>query len=859
MRLKKLTLNAFGPFKDKVVIDFENDKINKGLLLISGDTGAGKTTIFDAICFALYGETSGESRETGSLKSDFALPEVEPYVNLEFYYKNRYYEVKRVPEYTRPNKRGSGEVKQSQKAEFEINGIKLTKVGDVNAKLKELIGLDYKQFRQVAMLSQGEFTKFLLAPSKDKTIIFRKIFATEFYNQMQSALNEIRKSKKDEIDWVTKKIDDERKNLKPVIDVFGLNDDETISALNGKIKEDEETVSKTKEERDKKGEEKTKLFNELENQKKLNENILKYRQASESLEKLLSDNPDIEEERKKCDYNIEVAIPIAKVLDRLTKDSESLETIKTDCLKNRECLKVKENEYKENEEKFKTLENYPDEAERRNNEINELMKKDETYGNYLTKEKELADAQSECKKKSEEFKKQDAVYQDMRDKYYLNASVEIADSLEEGKPCPVCGSIDHPQKATAVGLECSKEDLEKEEEKTNDLDSQRKTFEARIEEIRKIIKGYDIPEDLDVELEKEKNAKLLEEKKVEKEKLDQEFKDLTELKQSLDSEITGYGTKIRTFEGQIKDFEKSIEDYNLELEKLYKEHNTDEEDYMSKKLDENDLSKLKSKIDDFDRKKTEFKSTIELLKEEVKDKEIVDVSEKEEQLTQVNNEFEELDKLHTGLSSTLEQLKTSTDHIIEYMEESKVIQNEFDVIKVLSDTATGDLNQKQKITFESFVQGHLMKTVLVEANKRFIKMTDSRYELKRKETDIKKSAKTGLDFSVFDSYTGKERDVSSLSGGEKFKASLALALGLSDVISNKTGGIRIESLFIDEGFGSLDSESLNQALNILYDLSGNDKLIGVISHVPELNNRIDNKILVKKTNAGSDIEIETNV
>ena len=152
-----------------------------------------------------------------------------------------------------------------------------------------------------------------------------------------------------------------------------------------------------------------------------------------------------------------------------------------------------------------------------------------------------------------------------------------------------------------------------------------------------------------------------------------------------------------------------------------------------------------------------------------------------------------------------------------------------------------------------------MEKILDEANKRFIKMTDSRYKLKRKDIETKKSGQTGLEFSVSDSYTGKERDVKSLSGGEKFKASLALALGLSDVISNNRGGIKIESLFIDEGFGSLDSESLNQALNILYDLSGNDKLIGVISHVSELKTRIDNKILVKKTNAGSGIDIETNI
>lgn len=182
MRLKKLIMQAFGPFKDKVVIDFEKDKIDKGLLLITGDTGAGKTTIFDAICYALYGNTSGDTREANSLRSDWASNYMDTYVDLEFYYKNKLYEIKRSPEYTRKKKNGIGETKQVATSEANINGKIITKLTDINKEIESLIGLDYKQFRQVAMLSQGEFSKFLLAPSLEKTTIFRKIFNTEFYD-----------------------------------------------------------------------------------------------------------------------------------------------------------------------------------------------------------------------------------------------------------------------------------------------------------------------------------------------------------------------------------------------------------------------------------------------------------------------------------------------------------------------------------------------------------------------------------------------------------------------------------------------------------------------------------------------------
>ena len=278
---------------------------------------------------------------------------------------------------------------------------------------------------------------------------------------------------------------------------------------------------------------------------------------------------------------------------------------------------------------------------------------------------------------------------------------------------------------------------------------------------------------------------------------------------------------------------------------------------QNNKLDKYELNSLKSKIDNYDSCKKEYESTIKLLESEVSGKKVIDVKEKENQLNELIELYSKNDNLYASLNATLEKLKSSTSNIKNYLKDNKQVQDEYNVIKLLSDTANGTLTGKQRITFENYVQSYFMQSVLVEANKRLIKMTDSRYELKRKEIETKLNVKTGLDFSIFDSYTGKERDVASLSGGEKFKASLALALGLSDTISNTHGGIRIDSLFIDEGFGSLDTESLNQALNILTELSSNDKLIGVISHVTELISRIDNKIIVNKTSTGSKLIIES--
>ena len=856
MRLKKLTIQAFGPFKDKTVIDFEDKKIDKGLLLITGDTGAGKTTIFDAICYALYGQTSGETRTANSLRSDWASPDMDTFVDLEFYYKNKLYEIRRSPEYSRRKKNGDGETKQAPSAEINLDGRIVTKVTDVTKEIEKLIGLDYKQFRQVAMLSQGEFTKFLLASSEEKTTIFRKIFGTEFYDLLQSKLKSNRLIKEEEIKRIKDKIDTEKKNLEPIIDVFGLSNDETISTLKNRIKEDNDTVLLTKKKRDNKNEERTKLSTELSNLNRLNKDIITYQNAKEKLNKLLLSNSNINAEKEKYDYNVKVANAITNLLDGLNKDSKSLEDKKNKEVQNKKDLETKQKEYKEKEEQFKKLDNYSKDLDILNKNINDLLNKNKDYDNYLNKITELTNSEKEYKVLCDDYDKQNTLYECMKRKYYLNISVEIAESLVDGKECPVCGSKEHPKKAIATECEYTKKDLELAEKQLKNIDSLRKTKEATIDQVRKIIKEYNIPENLDVSSEKNKNTDLLNKKNKEKENLDYEFKKLSREKQQLSSDIKSFEDNIKIFADDKKLLEKNIKDYNIKLENAYIENNTNYEDYVSKKLDRFALAELKSKIETFDNTKKDLDSTIKLLEQDVKDKKVVDVSEKEKQLATINEEFKNLDSMYTNLNATLEKLKASTSNIEKYLEENKKIQSEYNVIKVLSDTANGSLTGKQRITFENYVQSYFMQSVLIEANKRLIKMTDSRYELKRKEMETKLNIKTGLDFSIFDSYTGKERDVASLSGGEKFKASLALALGLSDAISNNHGGIKIDSLFIDEGFGSLDSESLNQALNILIDLSGNNKLVGVISHVSELMSRIDNKIIVKKNNDGSNIFIE---
>lgn len=588
----------------------------------------------------------------------------------------------------------------------------------------------------------------------------------------------------------------------------------------------------------------------------MNKNILIYEDVNHKLDELIKNNSDINKEKEKYNYNVNIATYITNIIDKLTSSNKLLSDKKEKYNQNKKDLESKQKEYNEKENYFQKIENYVEHADKLNTEINYLINKNKDYDNYISKVSELELVKKEYKSLVNEYQKQESLYENMRMKYYLNISVEIAETLKDGEECPVCGSKEHPRLATEVECNYTKEDIEECEKNLKKIDNSRKLKEASIEQINKIIKEFNFKENINIVEEKNKNNELLNQKKKEKEKLDIEFREISSIKQRLSSMIKSLESSINIFKDDIESLEKDIKEYNFKLDSLYSENNTNYEDYQNNRLDKYELNSLKNKIDNYNSCKKEYESTIKLLESEVRGKKVIDVKEKENQLNELIELYSKYDNLYTSLNATLEKLKSSTSNIKNYLKDNKEVQDEYNVIKLLSDTANGTLTGKQRITFENYVQSYFMQSVLIEANKRLIKMTDSRYELKRKEIETKLNVKTGLDFSIFDSYTGKERDVASLSGGEKFKASLALALGLSDTISNTHGGIRIDSLFIDEGFGSLDTESLNQALNILTDLSSNDKLIGVISHVTELISRIDNKIIVSKTSTGSKLSIE---
>lgn len=856
MQLKKLTMQAFGPFKDKVEIDFEKAKIDRGLLLITGDTGAGKTTIFDAICYALYGESSGTTRKTNSLRSDFSSPDTETYVKLEFYHNNKEYSVRRSPEYMRKSKRGNGETKQPATAEFEINGRMETKTNVVTKEIESLIGLDFKQFRQVAMLSQGEFTKFLLASSDEKTSIFRKIFNTDIYSNITLKLKEDLVLKEQKYKRTKEEIEKEKNKITD-FNFSNLTNDQLSKYLEEKIISDEKALEEKKKVVDKLNEKITTKKVELEKIEETNRKIKELENSKEKLQLLQKNNVMIEKEKGILDYNLHKAPKISNLLNLINKEQNNLKDTTKSLNTSKEKLTALKLLYDKNKEIYADLDKYGD----RVTDINKKIVSTKEKLKNLIKFKELNNSliinEAKLKEILDEETLEHNKYNKLSRNYYLNEAFILAEILEDNMPCPVCGSYDHPHKALKNDYSITKEDLEKQNEILSKIIDTRKTHESKIDSLKQNIKELNLDSYTDVDTTINELNTLLDSLNNKLKEIKDSYNKLLKEKTDLTTDISKGEREIELYNDTILKSNADIEKYTKDLNDLYIELNTSYDDFEQKKITQSELNTLSTKIKAYDTECNKYMTTIELYTKEVGTKEIINIDDKVEELNKNISSYELLNSEYNDFYAVLKKEKEVANNIKVYIGNLKREEKEYLTVKLLSDTANAKLIGKQRITFENYVQSYYLNNVLVEANKRLIKMTDGRYDLRKKEVSSSLTEKMGLEFSIFDSYTGKEREVSSLSGGEKFKAALALALGLSDVISMFAGGIKMDALFIDEGFGSLDQESLNQALNTLSDLVDDDKLVGIISHVSELISRIDKKIVVKKNNNGSYIQIES--
>ncbi len=904
MRPIKLTMSAFGPYAGQTVL--EMDKLGeKGLYLITGDTGAGKTTIFDAITFALYGEASGENRSPSMFRSKYADEDTPTFVELEFLYGGKKYKVKRNPEYFRPAKRGEGLKKQVADAELTLpDGTPVTKKNEVDKAIRDIVGIDKNQFLQISMIAQGDFMKLLLADTESRTAIFRKIFKTEKFLKIETALwqesNDLRNRCRDLRGSINQYIDD----IDCGVDVKSLSVEETVLLTEKVIAEDkarEEEEKKKLEEIDKLLLENSALIAKAEEYEKskdaydkgVNDIALlteKQAAAKENLEKEQAKKPETEKLSKEL-AKLEAELPKYDENDALKgkiettgREISSLEALaerkKETAAKNDELLE-------KHKERRKLLENAGEEK-------NALLRENDAVKRELSRIDEIRDMAAECEKLFSEYDEKREIFEarlaameglekqySEKNKAFLREQAGImAETLEEGTPCPVCGSLTHPKLAekavdapTEAEVERAKEAFEEANKKVQEAsglcrETKGKADNARLSAEKSLAElGYE-----GVSYEKAKTVlqpvkealtarkSELEEKIRGEEKKLEEKGDLDKLipeeeasGAAIKAEIEGLATSISAKQGVLTQLTAQLEKLKGEL--LFEEKG--EAKKYIKDLEEKITAQekhLKDAENSYNKCKQEL-ATAEGRQEQLK-KQLAQMTSdvNKEELLQKNGEAElEKKQISKTINDVLIRINRNTSalkNIKERESELLLAEKQYQMVEALSSTASGSINGKKKIKLETYVQMTYFDRIIARANTRFMLMSGGQYELVRKEDAENKKSQSGLELDVIDHYNGTKRSVRSLSGGESFKASLSLALGMSDEIQASSGGIRPDTMFVDEGFGSLDGESLDQAMKALMQLSEGNKLVGIISHVDELKQRIDKQVVITKEKTG---------
>lgn len=897
MKPINLKISAFGPYKDEVNIDFTKLGEN-GIFLITGDTGAGKTSIFDAISFAIFGEVSGSNRPIQTLRSDFADINIDTYVELEFVHKNRKYKILRNPSYEKPKKKGEGFTKKSADASLEYDDVVVSGIKNVDIKIEEILGINAKQFKQISMLAQGEFLKILFAESKERTEIFRKIFDTNIYNSIARKLKEKLKINEDELkelknSFITNTANilwEKEKYINLDSKINEIDIDNVLKELEQELEENKEENTNIEEEITKQEREIKVIEENISKQEELNLKIENYKQLLTKQNEYKKQEEEIEKLKNKIAQNQKIREIIKPKADKVNNEKEIIKKLEKDLDTIKRNIQIGNAKEKEHEKKVEI--------------VNKIGEKYKEYNNYLEIKKELLEKANIIKnienleitknnylKEYEQLEKEYKIinneYLEKESEFFKEQVGIIAEKLEENKPCPVCGSITHPNIAKKSASVLSKEELEKIKEnleikQNNKLKKQEECIKVN-SQINILIQEIGKESDNKLELESAKN-KLKEEFNINKEKLISiEQTILKEYKSISNKNLDITKFEYDKFKDSIIDLinlEKNelvksktlqeekmnqLQESNLRLDKYTKEYFNEllklrfknEEEYNKILLTNIEIENIQKNIEDFTRNVAINNTKISDLEKEAKGKSTKDLKIQKEKLMAYKNILIEKRKEYVKVKGKLDNNMRIYKLLLENAKELKQKIKDFIIYDELSRTANGTLAGKKRIEFEQYVQATYFDMVILEANKRLAKMTENRYFLIRKEESEKISDKIGLDLEVKDNYNGKIRDVKSLSGGEAFKAALSLALGLSDVIQSYSGGIVVDTLFIDEGFGSLDTESREQAINTLSLLIDNNKLIGIISHVTELKERIDKKIIVTKTRDGSKIEIES--
>ncbi|MBE5902327.1 MAG: SMC family ATPase [Lachnospiraceae bacterium] len=920
MRPLHLRLSAFGPYAGTVDIPME-ELGNQGLYLITGDTGAGKTTIFDAICFALFGEASGPNRDTSMFRSKYAEDKTPTEVELTFSHNKKEYRVKRNPEYMRPKDRGEGLTKQTAGAElFLPDGQVITKVKEVTVAIENLLGINREQFSQIAMLAQGDFLKLLLATTDERRIIFRNLFKTQNYLNLQRKLEEQQKE-------LYGLVCDGKKSVEQYIsgiqadseDVLFLDVEkakagklileevvELLEKLTNKDSAQKDLLEKKLQEINAELEIVNQRIGAFENAEKARKNL---DEAKAQLQEEMTKEPeyshilDVAKDGLKEKQNLEekahgIAAELPKY-DKVILLRQEIASVSEACNKCRDSLEKQEEEKKQTAEK---LENYKLEQKKLLDAGVEVEKIKAELGGVedsirrlqeLSKElkqyfEELADyekAQEAYRQIDEEFQEKNHLYEDEEQLFRDGQAGILAQKLEEGIPCPVCGSTIHPRLAQLAENVPSEQELKEfkaqaegarrnRDKAAEELSGRRSGLEARSTELKKQCKKELDTENLEGTAElvegytKEQHEKLeilrgkLDEELAKVKRKDQLAAEIPELEgelQVLSETMQKNNNQISASEAKAAEFKKQLDELQKELR--FRTKNDAELEQYNQLQSAEKLQKAYEEAEAaykaHSEKITAFKTAVAENNKILEAADITDIDAQRAKQVELKDRQATNVAMGKVISGRLTSNKAICENILAKSGAMQSIEKKLQWVKALADTANGKLTGKEKIMLETYIQTTYFDRIINRANLRLITMSSGQYELIRLKEAVNAKSQSGLDLGVIDHYNGSTRSVKTLSGGESFLASLSLALGLSDEVQSSAGGIQIDTMFVDEGFGSLDPEALDMAYRALAGLTEGNRFVGIISHVVDLKERIDKQIVVtKKKSGGSTIRMQ---
>lgn len=855
MRPLKLTMSAFGPYAGQTTVDFDALGTT-GLYLITGDTGAGKTTIFDALAYALYGEASGETRESSMLRSKYAEPETPTFVELIFANGGERYTVRRNPEYTRPKTRGTGTTVQKADAELTMpDGRVITKTREVTAAVTEVIGVDRAQFSRIAMIAQGEFRRLLLAQTDERKAIFRQIFRTGKYLALQNRL-------KDDAAALEKRCGELVAALRSTAETIGCDDpdalpdaedtDALLTALDALIDADADARAQTNTKHEQAKAQHARLLTDLGKAQAVEQARAELKTAEADLQQAQHEQAAARTaldtaEAKQPDME-QLLQDIARLQDALSQ-YEQLDKQRAQAKAAREALEEKtaaleqaraqaqatEQKCKSAREQLAEQPKLAVAAEQTAQEQKAAEQRCKALTELDRQRKRCAELQKKLEAAQEKYTQAAgaaqaaSAYYSALDRAYLDAQAGIlARTLTPGQPCPVCGATEHPcpaaapeQTPDAAARKRAKADSERAQRSSEACSAEAAALRGQLTAVREALETAcaALTPPLDPET-LAQTLPALQEKAAQDARCDE-----------LDAAAANRAAELpHADSGAAK---AALTQAQTQHEALRQALDTAQKQHAAAQA-----------------KCAQLRGKIATLHTQTDAAPAADIAALQAQCDALSARTDVLQSQMNALDTRLQQNRTARAKLDTQRQEYDAAHERWQWVHALAATANGAIPGQEKITLEAFLQAAYFDRILGRANTRLLIMSGGQYELRRCERAGDNRSQTGLELEVVDHYNGTARSVKTLSGGETFAASLSLALGLSDEVQSSAGGVQLEAMFVDEGFGSLDSEALQQALTALVGVSGGCRIVGIISHVAELKERIDRQIIVTKDRSG---------